>query len=61
MQMVCKDSASREKYKMNMFIFISEAQPIFAFAKIEKIMVNDKWLTVNVSKRMKKGNRIIFH
>ena len=26
-----KDSASREKYKMNLFIFNTEAQPIFIF------------------------------
>jgi len=29
--MMCKGSASREKHKMNSFIFVSKAQPIFAF------------------------------
>jgi hypothetical protein len=32
----CKDSASREKYKMKLFIFISEAPPIFAFCKVRE-------------------------
>ena len=31
---LCKDSASREQYKMNLFIFIAEAQPIFAIVQI---------------------------
>ena len=26
-----KDSASREQYKINLFIFIAKAQPIFDF------------------------------